>query len=99
MSTMIDVYRHFLGGMASESDADLQARLSQDVLRFKVWHSNAESIFRNSPQAFSAHEQGDVRGFAEALGVPWPVPERVTVQSLAAELDALAAKFKAFAAI
>lgn len=99
MSTMIDVYRHFLGGMASESDAELQARLSQDVLRFKVWHSNAESIFRNCPQAFSAHEQGDVRAFAEALGVPWPVPEHVTLKTLAADLDLLTAKFKKFAGV
>lgn len=99
MSTMIDVYRHFLGGMPSTSDADIQARLSVAALRYKSVQlgGEADTFFKSAPAAFKAYETDDVRGFAEALGVPWPVPVPVTIKSLAAELDALNAKFKAFA--
>lgn len=99
MTTLLDVYRFFLGGMPTESDSELQGRLSVDVLRYKTWGNSGDTIFHDHPEAFSAHEQGDVKAFASALGVPWPVPERVTMKSLVAELESFVAKLKAFSGV
>lgn len=97
-SEMIAVYRHFWKwSTAMADDAEVAGRLHTDWIRYTNWRDNADSIFKGKPELFAAYEDGDAETFARLLGVPWPVPVPVTLQSLTAELAALTAKFKAFA--
>lgn len=100
MTTLTDVYRHFRGwAPTTADDAEVAGRLHTEWLRYKTWGDNVDTIFVGKPDLFIAHEAGDVEAFARLLGVPWPVPTPVTLKSLAAELEALATKFKAFAGL
>jgi len=96
MATMVDVARHYWGGMASESDELVGQRLAQEARQYEVHGAVPNNLFSLRLVIPAAYKDGDVETFAKALGVPWPVPERVTVQSLAADLAALHAKFQAF---
>lgn len=96
MTTLVDVYRHHLQlrpGVAD--DAEIAGRLQVQAQRFAAWGNNAESIFSGNPEAFAAYEAGNVRAFADALKVPWPVPAPITLKGCIAELEATLAKLKA----
>lgn len=93
---IIDAYRHFWGGFGNDSDAEVESRLNTEMRRYAAFGDNSVCIFKGQPALFEACKADGAETFAKLLGVPWPVPERVTVQSLAADVAALNAKFQAF---
>lgn len=93
---IIDAYRHYWGGFANDSDAEVESRLNTEIRRYAILSDNSVCIFKGQPALYDACVSNNAEQFATLLGVPWPVPERVTVKSLAAEVAALHAKFQAF---